>query len=334
MQITKFNNKTYQSKFNNNQTNNYINTPQDTVSFSGHLGQEKLVKKGVKYVLRHETALFRDMQTKNFVVNYINENFGHKSNIKMVIGGCCSGEEAYTYSMLLNSPRVSILGFDLSENAIKQAKSGEVLMQTPKKYKGKLLDCYTQSHKDAFLCFETGEALTPEQIAQKQLFDEHFDLTPEIFPDKETLKFKFTKWYMAKFLKIAMPSYNNRIVKIKDGKFTNCEFKTGDIMDLGKVTNGEKADIITFSNAMYHLTTNDIGNGMMRYPKENSEEIIRKIALQVKENLNPNGLFVLGENEVTQMMDSTTIPKVFKELGFEPLNKTDEHFVNVWRLVK
>ena len=73
---------------------------------------------------------------------------------------------------------------------------------------------------------------------------------------------------------------------------------------------------------------------MLRAPKENSEEIVREIAMNVKKSLNPNGIFVLGENEAQQMIDETTIPKVFKELGFEPLNKTEEHFENVWRLIK
>ena len=332
-QISKQNN---QYKLNNKKSYNYTNNIKDTVSFSGHLGTEKLVKKGVKHVLRHETSLFRDMQTKNFVRDYILENFNDKPNINMIIGACCSGEEAYTYSILLNSIRqkLSIVGFDLSDNIIEQAKSGKILMQQPKKVPEGLMDIYSKAHHDSFLCFDTNTTLTQEQKLQKELFDEFFEITPETYTEKESLKLKFTRWYMQKVLKVAMPTYDSKIAKTREGRFTNCSFKTGDILDLNSVTNGEKADIITFSNAMYHLTTKDILNGMHRLPKENSEEIVRKIALQVKENLNPNGIFVLGENEIMQTMDPYTVPKVFKEMGFEPLNKTEDHMENVWRLIK
>lgn len=331
-QVSKQNN---QYKLNNKTSYNYTNNIKDTVSFSGHLGTEKLVKKGVKHVLRHETALFRDMQTKNFVRNYILENFKDKPNIKMVVGACCSGEEVYTYSMLLDSMRrkLSIVGFDLSDSIVEQAKSGKVLMQQPKKVPEHLRDLYSKTHTDSFLCFDTSQSLTTEQVAQKGLFDEFFEITPEVYTEKESLKLKFTRWYMQKILKVAMPTYESKIVKVKEGKFANCSFTTGDILDLKALTKGEKADVITFSNAMYHLTTDDILNGMHRLPKENSEEIVRKIALQVKENLNPNGIFVLGENEIMQTMDAYTVPRVFKELGFEPLNKTDDHMENVWRLL-
>ena len=337
MLVTPINLQSYinRTSINANTLRNY-NMSNDTVSFKGHLGSEKILKKGANLVLRHETALFRDMQTKNFVKDYILKNFSNKPNIKMVVGACCSGEEAFTYSMLLDSlkSKLSILGFDLSKKSIEQAKTGKVLMQEAKGVPEKLKDLYSSHFKDSFLCFKPKKALNPEQLEQKKLFDEFFEITPEIYKEKESLGYKIQRWYMAKFLKVAMPTYDSKIIKIKDGKLGNCTFKEGDILNLADVTSGEKADVITFSNAMYHLTTDDVANGMMRICKESSEEVVRNIAKNVKENLNPNGIFVLGENEIIQMMDSTTVPKVFKELGFEPLNRTEEHLENVWRLPK
>ena len=337
MLVTPINLQSYinRTSINANTLRNY-NMSNDTTSFKGHLGSEKILKKGANLVLRHETALFRDMQTKNFVKDYILKNFSNKPNINMVVGACCSGEEAFTYSMLLDSlkSKLSILGFDLSKKSIEQAKTGKVLMQEAKGVPEKLMDLYSSHFKDSFLCFKPKKALNPEQLEQKKLFDEFFEITPEIYKEKESLGYKIQRWYMAKFLNVAMPTYDSKIIKIKDGKLGNCTFKEGDILNLADVTSGEKADVITFSNAMYHLTTDDVANGMMRICKKNSEEVVRNIAKNVKENLNSNGIFVLGENEITQMMDSTTVPKVFKELGFEPLNKTEEHFENVWRLPK
>lgn len=308
----------------------------DTVAFKGHLGTEKILKNRTNLILRHETALFRDIQTKKFVRDYILKNFACKPNIKMVIGACCTGEEAFTYSMLLNSlkSKLSILGFDLSKKSIKQANTRKIIMQKTQSAPENLLDLYSYHFKDSFLCFNSENVLTQEQIEQKLLFDKFFEVTPEVYEEKETLGYKIQRWYLAKILKIALPKYDSKVVKIKDSQLENCSFKEGDILNLTDIIGSEKADVITFSNALYHLTTDDIGGGMLRQPKENSEEIVRDIAIKIKQSLNPNGIFVLGENEYSQNMDSTIIPKVFKELDFEPLNKTEEHFENVWRLIE
>ena len=57
-------------------------TAQDKISFKGHLGIEKYVKDGKELKLIKETRFFRDIQTKNFVKEYISKNFTDKSNLK------------------------------------------------------------------------------------------------------------------------------------------------------------------------------------------------------------------------------------------------------------
>ena len=337
MQITQINlnSQIYKTPMNSKLFKTSKNTC-DTVSFNGHLGSETIVRNGAKLVLKHETALFRDMQTKNFVKDYILKNFGDKPNIKMIIGACCSGEEAFSYSMLLDSlkSKLSIIGFDISKKSIAEAKSGKVLMQTTKGKSDEYISSYTAFDKESFLCFDAKTPLNADQIEQKRLFDEFFETTSKVIQEKVPVSYKIQRWLFAKLFNRHLPIFINKEAQIKNGKFTNCTFKEGDISNLTSIVGAEKADVITFSNAMYHLTTNDIANGMLRAPKENSEEIVREIAMNVKQSLNPNGIFVLGENEIQQMMDQTTIPKVFKELGFEPLNRTEEHFENVWRLIK
>lgn len=337
MQITQINSnpQIYTPKI-NSKAFKTTKMPYDNVLFRGHLGSETIVRNGSKLVLKHETALFRDLQTKKFVKDYILKNFSDKPNIRMIIGACCSGEEAFSYSMLLDSlkSKLSIIGFDLSKKSIAEAKSGKILMQATKGKVDKYITSYSAFDKESFLCFNAKTPLSAEQIEQKKLFDEFFEIEPKVCQEKVPLSYKIQRWIFAKLFNRHLPIFINKEAKIKSGKFSNCCFKVGDISNLKDVIGGEKADVITFSNAMYHLTTNDIANGMLRTPKENSEEIVREIAINVKQNLNPNGIFVLGENEVMQMMDSTTVPKVFKELGFEPLNRTEEHFENVWRLTK
>lgn len=279
------------------------------------------------------------MQTKNFVKEYIEKNFAGKDKIKIVVGACSSGEESLTYSMLLDGlkNKVRIIGFDLSPTSVSEAKSKRFLMQRIKETPEDINQIYTSQYSafdDIFLAFESKKPLTSEQKNHKRLFNEFFEITNETAPqEKLSLGTRFKYWYLKKLFKIQPPEFEGKIVKLKDNKAVNCGFTTGDIMNMSDVTKGEKADVITFSNAMYHLIADDIGNMGFRQPKKNAEEITRKIAAQVKENLNPKGVFVLGENEVLQTMDSEIVPKVFKEFGFQALNATDDHAANVWKLL-
>lgn len=316
----------YQRNFNNK-----LSIKEDRVSFSGHIGAEKYAKNGIDYLIS-ETALFRDFETKTFVRDYILKNFSNKDKIKLLIGGCSTGEEAYTYSMLLKDlgEKVSILGFDLSEKNIQSAKSGKLIMLNPGSKNNKI-QLHTALFNDSFLCFNEGASLTTSQLEQKKLFDEFFEVTSEIVPEpKESLMLRFKKWYISNLLGIGLPKYERKLVKLREDKAQNCDFTIGNILDLGSVTNGEKVDILTFSNAMYHLTTTTFLNGMSRVLNSNAEETVREIGLGVQKVLNPKGLFVLGEEESYQMMDSKLVPKVLRELGFKGLNKTDSHEANVW----
>ena len=312
---------------------NFQKTP-NAVKFQGHLGSEKYAKNGIKFLIS-ETALFRDMQTKNFIKEYIEKTFTNKNQIKILIGGCSTGEEAYTFSMLLKSlpQRLKITGFDISKQSIESAKSKKLIMQQEIEPKKNLYRPYSKRFNDEFLCFPTAKELTPAQLKQKELFDDFFEITTEKVPrHKESLQLKFTKWFTRNVYKIYVPEYDSKIVKLRENKAVNCDFVNGDILNLNEITKGEKVEIITFTNAMYHLISENIANGLLRRVLPNAEETVTTIAQNVKNNLNPKGIFVLGEDEILQTMDTTIVPKVFKNLGFQPLNKTDEHLENVWQL--
>ena len=82
---------------------------------------------------------------------------------------------------------------------------------------------------------------------------------------------------------------------------------------------------------MYHLTTKDVTSDI-RTPKEDAELIVEKLIKKFKNCLKNNGLVVFGENESLQMGDNKIVPKVMKKLGFTPLNGTNKHKPNVWKL--
>ena len=102
----------------------------DSVSFTSHAQSERILKKGYSQLI-HQTAFDREPKTKEFVCNYIRDTFGDKDTVKIVSGGCSTGEEAVSYSMRLYDmrKRVDILGFDLGKKAIKQANSRKFLFE-------------------------------------------------------------------------------------------------------------------------------------------------------------------------------------------------------------
>lgn len=337
MQISNFSSQIH-SSYNQrvSQLKSPVAQPVDTVAFRGHLGSETIVRNGEKLLLRNETGLFRDMQTKHFVVDYINENFANLPKINMIVGACCTGEEAFSYSMLLKhlQPKLAITGFDISSKNIAQAQSGKLVIQRPARpvHNG-LNGLFSSLTDEEYLVYLEERPLSAQEIKHKQLFDDFFEVLPEIHQEKYSILEKIRFWCFTNILNMTPPMFESKIARLKPDKVHSCKFETADIFDLDKVTKGEKANVITFSNAMYHLTTEEVW-GLFRQPTYDSPEVIRKIAMKVKENLNPKGIFVLGENEVGQMMDFETLPRVFEEVGFKPLNKTKEHDANVWQIIE
>lgn len=318
-------------------TNNQKILTKDYISFKGHFGVEKYEKDDIKY-LKHETGFFRDIETKEFVKNYIEKNFANKDKIKILIGACSTGEEAYTYAMLLDNlkSKTQIVGFDLSETSIKEAKSKKFLMQKQVKAPKGLIDAYVylgNTLNDSYLCFPHTKQLSEKEIEKKKLFENFFEISTDTQKNKKThFGKKINQWIMKNILKMFPPTFENKYVVAKENTFSNCEFTQGNILKLKEITKDEKADVITFSNALYHITTEEIGLTGIREQKNDAEKIIEKLIQQIKENLKINGLFVIGEDEISQMFDSGELNKMMIKNGFEPLNKTDEHLANIWKL--
>lgn len=315
---------------------NTCNIGCDSVSFRGRLGVEKCGKKGIETLIQ-ETGLFRDWQTLLFVKKYIEENFAGKKLIKIISGGCATGEEAVSISILLNhlKDKVRILGIDLSEKAVNSAKSRKFKFQDAKDAKYVSVEDVYSALKDRFLVFGADRELSADEKLQKELFDKFFDITDEkVSIRKLTWKQKIEEFLAKNFMAKYRPALGEiKFVKLKEGKINNCTFKQGDIRDIQTLTEGEKSDVIFFKNAIYHLISEDTDGGIARITKDNGEQIAENLITKFRDNLNENGIVVFGEEEVFQTMDKDIVPRVMKKLGFEPLNKTEEHEANVWRKI-
>lgn len=317
----------------NYQQTNYMQNSYVPV-FTGHARTEKVFKKGIKQLI-NQTAFNRNPQTKDFVCDYIHKYLGNKDTIKIVSGGCSTGEEAVTYSMKLYDSRkkVEILGIDLGKKAIESAKSRRYVFEIPSK-RVQVLDFFdtieVSPFSDSYLVSDSPKGLNANEKMFKALFNEFFEPTYEKI--KTPLIERLQNMYIRRTG--AEPLEVERIAcKLKDGMAENCHFVQGDIQDIDKILNGEKVDVISFSNALYHLTTQTSPGGF-RIPKDNSESIVESLMIKFKNCLNENGLVVFGENEELQMLDDKTVPKVMKKLCFTPLNKTDKHDANVWKFAK
>ena len=301
-------------------------------SFCGHAKNEQIVKKGLNFLIQ-QTAFFREPETNNCVRNYIFDNFGNDKSIKILSGGCSTGEEAVTLSMLFYplKDKVQITGIDLGKKAIEQAKSRRYTLEGVED-ESRILDHFkdieNSPFSDNYLLFGR-KGLKAQEQHFKSLFNEFFE--PIGKETKTPLWKKVIYDIIENSCKIKPLKKERRTFKLKDGMAENCRFIQGDIRDVDKLTNDDKFNAIYFRNAMYHLTVEDV-KAFERTPKKDSENIVEELISKFKAKLKPKGLIVFGENEAVQMSDSTTVPKVMKKLGFIPLNETKEHQANIWVL--
>lgn len=295
-----------------NSNNNYQKAP----AFAGHTIAEKFEKKGLLY-LAHQTAFFREPVTLEQVKRYIACNFGNKKEINILVGGCSTGEEAFSLSMLFRNlkNKINIIGFDLSPKAIKTAKSGKVLMQTS------VHEFERDSFlRDAYLVFDDPKNLTSQQKKYKKMFDDTFEpLGGTFYKLFHDLKRLFTD-------KNSNVGRRSRYFKLKEGKITNCHFIEGDIRELDKLDAPKQVDVLFFRNATYHL--------VVHLPRRRDKAIVLTDMFRgIWEKLAPNGIFVNGEMDGIQIEDVLLIPKILRFVGFKPVNPNFDGSASIWKKV-
>lgn len=330
----KYTSTPYPSNTNNlPKVKHYIKPQKDTISFQGHIGAEKTLKKGYTWLVS-ETCFFRDSATNNCVKEYILKNFAHKDRIKLISAGCSTGEEAVTWSMLLDGikDKVEILGFDLSPTNVAKANSRKFIFQRNKNLESDYISRQCSGFSDSYLVFDNQRDLTSQEIEYKRLFSEFFEADNDSLPKvKVPLRVRFNNWLLKKIFKLQPLELEVRQYKVKDNKALNCKFIEGDIMNLENIVGEDKADVIFFKNAIYHLITDNIGACALRRLKPDAASIVEEIASKAQNSLSDKGLFVFGEDEVLQMMDSEVVPRIMRKLGFKPIIIEESSIPNIWQ---
>ncbi len=303
------------------------------ISFCGTNSVEKLGKDvfvGVRKKLIQETAFFRDVDTLEFVKDYL-LNVLKKNEVNIIDGACSSGYETYTLAMLFDKAgkKVNITGFDIGKQAIEDAKKGVFTIKNAKGQFGDLLSqCYA-GLGDSYLAFPDSKKLSSKDIKHVQLFNEFFT---EI-PYKES--FSFNNWLKRKFLSDKVVNdIETKAFKVLPEKSESCRFVQGDILQLDKIVPKHSADALLFRNALYHLTTKE---GSMNYKIPLSDEqiipVIKKVAKQVDNAVAPDGLFIIGEHPNDHIL--TTGKTLYEELtkhNFSPVfSNSDGSMHYIWK---
>ncbi|MDD3013250.1 MAG: hypothetical protein PHC34_06055 [Candidatus Gastranaerophilales bacterium] len=206
----------------------------------------------------HYTYFFRNVETLNFVADYIEENFKNGTNIADF--GCSYGQEAYTLAMLIkkhnSDKKYKITGYDIQPDTIKIAQKGH--------YK---LGGYGH---EIFLLDQTADS--NDLIGNlKQLFNESFNQASTNNFDTRV----------------------NDVYTLKPDVFDGVvDFKHGDISDIGHNLNlDHNTGVVIFKNAWYHLT------GYVKYidPKNVNFTIVDDVTREINKSLPENGLLVVGQ---------------------------------------
>lgn len=321
----------YNTAKNPHKTTNVMNT--QSLNFNGGSMIESYGLFGLKTLIHH-TSFGREQGTNEFVCNYIRENFAHRNKIRIVSGGCSTGEEELTLSMMLYNmkDKVELLGIDLGKKAIKQAKSRKYIFEIPKKNVN-ILDYFEKEEDapyfDGYLINGQTKGLTASQRHLLSLFNEFFEpkgkkLEPTLI---EKLQYLLQKNNGYEPIEVDRIEY-----KLKDGMAENCRFVQGDIRNIDKILNGEKQEAIYFRNSLYHLITDNLYSDT-RTPVKDSPKIVEDLMTKFRSCLNKDGLVVFGEKEGPQIGDSELVPRIMTKLNFAPLNETAEHGPNVWKVI-
>lgn len=285
-------------------------TPQNNINFKGHCGCEKIKKGAVRMLLTTETAFGREFETLDFAVKHINKKFPNLPEKRFIVGACSSGEEVWTLKMLMGEKPVRILGFDIAPKALDTAQNGTYTFYSPDSNKIRLLrDC--DGYKDIFLAYDK-----PHTVKEKRLY--------KMFHNMFQI-FKIPKSFILK---------NNKILyKLKNPQ-TECKFIEGDITNLPpEITEGNKSQLFSFRNALYHLLT--FHNGWSRESRDTKllKPMLDSLIKNVNKTLDVGGLFIMGEHENEQCNNIKLVTKALQKNGFKPLIH-NEKFCNIWEKIK
>ncbi len=317
-----------------------LNNYRHKVSFRGYNNDTYHVKSKNKmdYCI-HETYFFRNIETLEFIKDYILKTFPKGTNIADF--GCSNGEEAYSLGMLLSrqnkNKKYKITGYDLSQKVLDLAQSGP--FEKAGGYSELTIsnDSYYEKSdrkylKDIFFeCFNK----LPAKYIDFNYTDEGKKLLDERIKNQTDLE----KLLILKCIKNMMSNYHKydsgniylpKAVFIK-GVF---DFKQGDINDLSQILKPDgKTGVIIFKNAWYHVTGSRHTYALDEIDLEKAEKIMKAAHKILPENgilvvgnlqndhlySNNQGRYFFQDGKRIRVCDDTPFHNALRKSGFKPV---------------
>ena len=328
-------NQTYNNKYalpvSPNRQIKTIRPQSDTIQFKGRVGHE-VIKSGKRNLtLIQETAFFREPDTLNRAVQYIQNRFAGIPKIRIIVGACSSGEEALSFKMLMKTKKTEILGFDAGEDAIKKANKHIYQISIPKDKKNEEFanEIGLSAYKDGYLSFSK-RPLTGMHRKHQKLFNKFFEEieTPE---HKTSFVTKFRNYLLEKMGRVPDIEIKSKTYKLKHPETLNCNFMVGNIEQMDKFIPKGKAHILSFRNAFYHIMNENTEYCRTPLPQDELKPILTNIGKQANRVLKKDGLFILGEHEDLQGSNMELLSEVLKECGFTEAAKRKNKYCNIWK---
>lgn len=328
---------------------NYSFTPQTKkTNMTGRLSCESNQQAyfdsyGTREVLVQETSFFRDTKSLEYVMSYLEKNFKDKPNLKIYNGACSTGEETYTLKMLSDklNKNVEIIGFDLGKNAIDTAQNGVFPITYDDSGFFRMIN--VSSYTDSYLAFDNVKGLDGKKLEYRNKFADSFVRSNK--PDLE--KEKRNRQTVSIFETLSQIVFPNGIVKLNLPKLhtvlfepkkevsKNVKFINANILNLDKFIEPGTADVLTFRNALYHLTTTE-GKKSKKIPKKPEEvrHTLEYLFSRVSNALCQGGVFVLGNHPADHHKNGlgSVIYPILQKNGLVPIFFED-NCATVWKKV-
>ncbi|MDD3236604.1 MAG: hypothetical protein PHV37_00725 [Candidatus Gastranaerophilales bacterium] len=311
-----------------------------SLTFKGYTDTSTVSDRGHNYdsFCIHETYFFRNIETMNFVSDFIKKNYPNGTNIAEFASS--TGEEAYTLAMLLKDKnkdkKYKIFGYDISPKVVKNMDSH--------------LYEITSNDMESFLVSDS-RMKSPEEKSFRDIFHDSFEKIPKnwqlenaspAFVSKLLKKLSKTdsedeqraiKYHLSYLNVPPQYKWNDYYVPKKDEFKDVISFEEKDISDVGTSFHLPKnTNILFFKNAFYHLMKDYSG-----YDDLKDMSQVCNVCKNINKELPKGGLMVIGalqrdhrynnqaprfiiqEGKKIPVFDESNFHQTLKDNGFKPV---------------
>jgi len=341
-----------------------IDSRKQAVNFRGFNDETYGLKsKNAQNWCLHETFFFRNIESLEFVKDYVTKKFPMGTHIAGF--GCSDGEEEYSLAMLLKAQnkdkKYKITGYDISPKVIKKAQNGP--FQIGGGASERLISSdfsYQKSDRKYLrnLFWDSFEKMPEKFFDYREKVGDAAVLDYKINEEKDLKKLIQLKCFKELLQHSGRYYAENAYIPKPDIVDGVLDFKVGDFNKISQIIKPQdNTGVIIFKNAWYHILGSRDTFDANKLNLKGAASILKK----VHDILPPTGLLVVGNlpedhiyseqkthlvmqnNKRISVCDETLFHKILKENGFKPvfyehikdtfdgIDKSGVHLPSVWQ---